>query len=93
MAALAKAWVCGRLLVGIACSNPSESMDVSVFWESFVLSSRGLCDGMITCPDETYRVWCVCLNAIIRPWPSRGCWAMEEGGWDVKDTYTFLKLL
>jgi hypothetical protein len=24
-----------------------------------VLSGRDLCDGLITCPEESYRVWCV----------------------------------
>jgi len=24
-----------------------------------VLSGRGLCDGLITRPDESYRLWCV----------------------------------
>ena len=24
-----------------------------------VLSGRGLCDGLITRPEESYRVWCV----------------------------------
>jgi hypothetical protein len=28
MAALSKAWVCGRSLIGIAGSNPAEGMDV-----------------------------------------------------------------
>ena len=27
--------------------------------ECFVLSSRGLCDELITCPEESYRLWCV----------------------------------
>jgi len=54
------AWVCGRLLVGIAVSNPGGCMDV-VFCECCVLSGRGLCDGLITQPKETYRVLCVWL--------------------------------
>jgi hypothetical protein len=24
-----------------------------------VLSGRGLCDGLITCPEQSYRLWCV----------------------------------
>jgi hypothetical protein len=24
-----------------------------------VLSGRGLCDGPIACPEESYRLWCV----------------------------------
>jgi hypothetical protein len=27
-----------------------------------VLSGRGLCDELITCPEESYRVWCVMLS-------------------------------
>ena len=27
--------------------------------ECFVLSGRGLCDQLITCPEESYRLWCV----------------------------------
>jgi hypothetical protein len=27
--------------------------------ECYVLLGRGLCDGPITCPEESYRVWCV----------------------------------
>jgi hypothetical protein len=32
---------------------------MSVCCECRVLSGRGLCDGLITRPDESYRVWCV----------------------------------
>ena len=32
---------------------------VSVLCECCVLSGRGLCDGLITSPEESYRVWCV----------------------------------
>ena len=27
--------------------------------ECFVVASRGLCDGLITRPEESYRLWCV----------------------------------
>jgi len=30
-----------------------------VFCECCVLWGRGLCDVLITCPEESYRVWCV----------------------------------
>ena len=30
-----------------------------VFCECCVLSGRGLCDELITCPEESYRLWCV----------------------------------
>jgi len=32
---------------------------MSVCCECCVLSSRGLCDDLITSPEESYRVWCV----------------------------------
>jgi hypothetical protein len=32
---------------------------MSVSYECCVLSGRGLCFGLITRPDESYRVWCV----------------------------------
>jgi hypothetical protein len=32
---------------------------MSVACECCVLSGRGLCDGLITRPEEFYRVWCV----------------------------------
>jgi len=32
---------------------------MSVSYESHVLSGRLLCVGLITRPDESYRVWCV----------------------------------
>jgi hypothetical protein len=31
-------------------------MDVCLLW---VLSGRGLCDGLITSQEESYRLWCV----------------------------------
>jgi hypothetical protein len=31
VAALSKAWVCGRSVAGIAGSNPADGMDVGVF--------------------------------------------------------------
>jgi hypothetical protein len=56
VAARSKAWVFGRSIAGIAGSNSAGGMDVCVLW---VLSGRGLCDGLITRPEESYRVWCV----------------------------------
>jgi hypothetical protein len=32
---------------------------MSVSCDCFVLSGRGLCDGLVTRPGESYRVWCV----------------------------------
>ena len=57
MAARSKAWVCGRSPAGIVGSNPTGDMDVCC--ECCVLLGRGLCDGLITRPEESYRLWCV----------------------------------
>jgi len=47
-----------------------------------VLSGRGLCDGLITCPDESYRLFiCVCDNESSikrRPWTTGGCCPMVK---------------
>jgi hypothetical protein len=32
---------------------------MSVCCECCVLSGRGLCDKLVPCPEESYRVWCV----------------------------------
>ena len=57
VAALSKSWACGCSLAWITGSNPTESMDVCC--ECYELSGRGLCVGLITPPEESYRVWCV----------------------------------
>jgi len=41
------------------------------------LSGRGLCDELITRPDESYRLWCVVVcdletSRMRRPWPALG---------------------
>jgi hypothetical protein len=58
VAALSKAWVYGRSLLGLWVRIP-RWVWMSVFCECCVLSGRGLCDGLITRPEESYRVWCV----------------------------------
>jgi hypothetical protein len=58
VAARSKAWVCGRSLAGTVGLNPARGMDVCLL-RVFVLSSRGLCVGLITRPEESYRLWCV----------------------------------
>ena len=54
MVARSKAWVCGSSLAGIVASNPAVRMDVCC--ECCVLSGRGLCDGLITHPERSYRL-------------------------------------
>ena len=48
-----------------------------VCYECFVLSGSGLCDGLITRPEESYRLWCVVVcdlepSWLRRPWPTEG---------------------
>ena len=57
VAARTKASVCGRWPAEIVGSNPTGGMDVCR--ECCVLSGRGLCDELITRPEESYRLWCV----------------------------------
>jgi hypothetical protein len=58
VATRSKAWVFGRLVAGIVGSNPARGMDVCLLCLYVVLScvGRGLCDGLITCPEESYHV-------------------------------------
>jgi hypothetical protein len=37
-----------------------------VSFECCVLSGRGRCDGSITHPEESYRVWCFSLSVIAK---------------------------
>ena len=51
---------------------------MSVCSECCVLSGRGLCDELITRPEESYRLWCVVVcdigtSIMRRPWPIVGC--------------------
>ena len=47
-----------RLHAEIVGSNPTGAL-MSVCCECCVLSGRGLCDELITRPEEYYRLWCV----------------------------------
>jgi hypothetical protein len=55
VAARSKAWVSGRSLAGIAGSNPTSGMDVCR--KCCVLSGSSLCVGLITRPEQSYRLW------------------------------------
>ena len=57
-------------------SNPTGGMDVCLL--CCVLSGRGLCDELITRPEESHRLWCVVVcdlktSWMRRPWPTGGC--------------------
>jgi hypothetical protein len=47
-----------------------------------VLLGRGLCDELITRPEEYYRLWCVVgcdlETSQRRPWPTQGCRADDD---------------
>jgi hypothetical protein len=55
MAARSKAWVYSRSPAEIVSSNPTASMDVCC--ECFVFPGKDFCDGLITRPEESYRLW------------------------------------
>ena len=47
-----------------------------VCYDCRMLSGRGLCDELITRPEESYRLWCVVVcdleTSRMRPWPALG---------------------
>ena len=56
---------------------------MSVFCECCVLSGRGLCDEVITRPEESYRLWCVVVcdletSWMRRPWPTGGLLCQKQ---------------
>jgi len=58
---------------------------MSVCCECCVLSGRGLCDGLITRPEEFCRLWCVVkcdleTSRMRGSWPALGCNATEKKG-------------
>jgi len=44
---------------------------MNVFVECCLLSGSGLCDGLITRPEESYRLWCVVLCDLETSWMRR----------------------
>jgi len=59
VAARSKSWVYGCSHAEIVGSNPTRGMDVCC--ECCALSGRGLCDGLITRTEESYRLWGVAV--------------------------------
>jgi len=56
--------------------------------ECCVLSGRGLCDELITRPEESYRLWCVVVcdpetSRMWKPWPALGRSATEKKSWNI----------
>jgi len=59
--------------------------------ECCVLSGRGLCDGLITRPEESYRLWRVVLcdletSKMRRLKPATGLWKIQPKGCNAKKT-------
>jgi hypothetical protein len=62
VAAQSKAYVYGHSPAEIVGSNSNGSMGVSLLCVSCVMSGRGLCDEMVTRPEEFYRLWPVIVR-------------------------------
>jgi hypothetical protein len=58
VAARSKTWVCVHSPAETALSNPAEPW-IFVCCGCSLLSGRGLCDELITCPEKSYRMWCI----------------------------------
>ena len=59
--------------------------------ECCVLSGRGRCDGLITRPEESYRMWCVVVcdletSKMRRLKPATGLWEIQPKGCNVEKT-------
>ena len=64
-------------LLGLRVRSPPGA-STSVSWECCVLLGRGFCFRLITCREESCRLWCVVVcdletSWIKRPWPNGGC--------------------
>jgi len=71
-----RGWSAASRLLGLRVRIPPRAW-ISVSCECCVLSGRGLCIRLITRPETSYRVWCVCdreSSIIRRPWPTSGCY-------------------
>jgi hypothetical protein len=65
VAARTKEWVWADRLLGLRAQIPPEWTQMSVSCECCVLSDRGLCDELITRPEEFYRLWCVVVCDLV----------------------------
>ena len=65
---------------------------ISVCFECCVLSGRGLCNDLITRPEESYRLWCVVVcdletSWMRRPWPTGGYLAKKKSNLGLLDRF------
>jgi hypothetical protein len=72
VATRSKALVCAARLLALGVRTPPEAC-MSVSCKCCLLRWAGLCVGLITLPEESYRVWCVLSDRedsiTSRPWP------------------------
>ena len=62
-------------LLGLRVRIPPNHGLMYVSCECYVLSGRGLCDGAITNPEESYRVWCVWVwSRNLKQWSLSPVW-------------------
>jgi hypothetical protein len=60
--------------------------------------SGSFCDELVTCPEESYRLWCVVVcdletSGMRRPWPTLGCSATAQNSIKYKIKHgSFLKI-
>ena len=65
------------------CVRIPPAVWIFVCCDCCVLSGRGLWDGLITRPEESYRLWCVVVcdlenSRMRRPWPTWGLWRQKR---------------
>jgi hypothetical protein len=79
VAARSKGWICIARLMWLLLRIPPGAC-MSVCCECCVLSGRGLCDGLITRPEESYRLWCVWGQSrnLMEAWTHYSCQAIEK---------------
>jgi hypothetical protein len=65
---------------------------MSVCCECCVLSGRGLCDKLITCPEEFYRLWRVIMYDLETSWMMRPCPTGGRGAVAPKTNKTLLRI-
>jgi len=71
---------------------------MSVCCECCVLSGRRLCEGLITRPEESYRLWRVVVcdletSKMRMLKPATGLWKIQPKGCNAKKTNTFYSYL
>jgi len=76
VAALSKAWVCGRSLAGIKGPNPAIEMDICLLWALCVVRQRAMRQAAYSFTGVKAGV--VCSNSVIakphqeKPWSEKG---------------------